>query len=78
MSDTYPQPGTVPVEIDPNVIAAHRELFLSWRTASSPKRKLYYQLTSLLPQAIQKRLYNALVRRWMLRSELAGRSILQA
>lgn len=78
LSDTYPQPGTVPVEIDARVIAAHRELFLSWRTARSPKRKLYYRLTSLLPQSIQKRIYNALVRRWMHRSELAGRSILQA
>jgi len=78
MADTYPRPGTVPVAIDPDVIAAHRALFLSWRTARSPKRKLYYQVTSLLPQSIQRHLYNALVRRWLRQSELAGRSLMQA
>ena len=77
MADTCPEVGTVPVAIDPEVIKAHRELFLRWRIGKDPRKRLFFGLTGLLPEPLEKRIYTALVHRWLKKSERAGRSVLQ-
>lgn len=76
LAEQAPPVGTSPAAPDPSAVAAHRSLFLGWRTEGSPKRKAFFRATGWLPRAAEKRIYNALVRRWLRKGEALGRSVL--
>lgn len=77
MATQAPKLGTVSVKTDPEVVKAHRDLFMRWRVASDPRKRLFFAITGLLPEALERRVYHALVHRWMKRGERTGRSVLR-
>jgi hypothetical protein len=49
--------------IDKRVINQHRTLFRHWRAETGMAARLYSAIASILPDALEKRLYTALMRR---------------
>lgn len=63
--------GDIPLALDDDVISRFRDLYRKWRVdlGGSVQDRIYYKLVPLLPEAMEKRLYNAMTRLGMRRRE---------
>lgn len=62
-----PRVADIPVEVDPDVLRRHRELFASWRAGRSRLYRYYSRLARVIPAPVEKGIYSAAVRRTLRR-----------